>query len=134
MFQIRAEQMRVLSTVLEGGYLDRLLRHLRACHGEALARYPADTHEEIARIGVARARSYGLTWESSLAAFVAMMLEIGLDFDEHPAVRGVLCDEDTTPDLRIGDLPERVSAEEWEAISRSRHARDLAYLLARRPL
>ena len=66
--------------------------------------------------GLSRARGYGISHESSLAGFVAIMFETAPNFDAYPLVQQILQDETIPPDSRIDLLLERVTEPDWEAL------------------
>ena len=69
----------------------------------------------MVRCGVGQARSYGMTWESSLAAFVVLMFEVAPNFEEHPLIRRVLQLPSVPPDSRIEELWKRTLDVHWQA-------------------
>lgn len=125
MLSIRAEQMRAFKTAAETAFLRGLVRHLRENHAEEEVVTPAgefrveelddETLLRMAGAGVERARRYGMSWESSLTAFVVLMFVVAPNFDEHPLIRRVLGDEQVAPDLRLDGLWEQTTEENWEA-------------------
>jgi hypothetical protein len=70
-------------------------------------------HEQIAR-----GRSYGLTWESSIGAFTILGVVVGPGFERHPKIQHVLADESLSPDERGLLLIEQLTADEWEGVAR----------------
>jgi hypothetical protein len=89
-------------------------RYIRAEHPDAVR---AISDEELLRrvsLGIARAESHGLTWDSSITAFVAMMFEVAPTFDEQPSISRVLKDESIPADRRLEALWERTSDEDWD--------------------
>lgn len=114
MYKLRADQIESLERDAERRFLVRLVDHLRQHHADIVAQFPEDILREMAESGLRRAKSHGLTEESSVTAFVSLMFEIAPNFDEHPTVRQVLEDEDLDADDRMEDLLEAVSEEEWE--------------------
>jgi hypothetical protein len=67
----------------------------------------------MVRSGVARGRAHGLTWESSLTKFVALMFVIAPNFDRQPAAAAVLSDASLAPDERVDALIDRLSERDW---------------------
>jgi hypothetical protein len=63
--------------------------------------------------GVARARAYGLTWESSITSFVILMFKVAPNFDQHPAINRALNDTQVAPDARIQRLLEVTTSSDW---------------------
>ena len=70
----------------------------------------------MAKIGIERAKSAGVTRPEDIAPFVALMFEISPKFYRHPQVAAVLADETYTMGERITQLPERVTDEQWDEI------------------
>ena len=66
---------------------------------------------------VARARAYGITWESCLAAFTVLAVVYGPGFDRHPRIASVLADEALEPNLRVKLLPSRTTQRDWSEAS-----------------
>lgn len=118
MIRIRPEQLKIFEPVAEAGMVRRLVEHLRAEHADYVEGLPDDILSEMTRNGVARARRYGLTLESSIGAFVALMFEVAPNFDEHPLIRHALTDASVPPDERIDELPKRVPQAHWEEAGR----------------
>ena len=114
MVRIRAEQLQAFQPLAEAAFVNRVVQHLREYHASVVERLPDDMLRERVRYGLSRARQYGLSWESSLTAFVALMFEIAPNFDEHPRIQYVLRDERVPPNSRIDALQERVSEQDWE--------------------
>lgn len=77
-----------------------------------------ETLLRMARSGIARARAYGMSWESSITAFVVIMFVVAPNFDDHPLIRRTLEDEEVEPDLRVEQLWELTTEENWEAAAR----------------
>jgi hypothetical protein len=114
MFKLRQAHFDAFQPLTDKLLAERIVLHLHENHAEAIGRLPDDILREMAENGIIRARSHGLTWESSLTHFVALMFEIAPNFDEHPAVRRVLREPSVPADERMDLLTERVSEEEWE--------------------
>ena len=80
----------------------------------AVADIPDEMMNEMVRGGIARARDYGLSREDSIAAFVAIMVEIAPNFDSHPLIQYALRDEKMPPDARIDYVVEHTTELTWE--------------------
>ncbi|MDI1448043.1 hypothetical protein [Polyangium sp. 6x1] len=114
MLTLRRGQRKAFEPLVEDALVERIFAFLRA-HPAAEIRALDDTALRAAvRSGISRGRSFGLTWTSTLAAFVGLSLVVGPAFHEHPAVRAVLEDEATPPDERIALLEERIPDEAWQ--------------------
>ena len=118
MLRIREEQLRQFEPQADAALVARIVEHLHEEHADVTDTLPDDVLREMVEAGMARARGHGLTWESSLAAFVALMFEIAPNFDEHPRVRHYLDSSTVPPDERLNRLAASLSDEDWEAIER----------------
>jgi hypothetical protein len=63
--------------------------------------------------GLARARSYGFAWQSSLGQFVYLMAAVAPNFDLHPAIHSILANADLPAEKRIASLTERLPPGVW---------------------
>ena len=128
MLIIRPEQLAVFQARADADFKDRLARHILKEHAHVsvglpgreskVVEIPEGVLREMVGNGLARARGYGMRYESSLAAFVSLMFAVAPNFDEHPVIRRVLLDESEPPDLRIELFDEYVTNENWEAAGR----------------
>ncbi|HEY0080968.1 MAG TPA: hypothetical protein VGB73_20355 [Pyrinomonadaceae bacterium] len=127
--QIRPEQMNAFQPVADANFVKRLMAQLRDEHSETavvlpdkastVKQLPDETLRELVVAGIARARRYGLSHESALAAFVAIMFEAAPNFDRHPLIQRLLKDEKTPPNSRIDLLLEETTEENWQAVRKS---------------
>jgi hypothetical protein len=129
MFKIRPEQLEAFEPVADAAFVVRVVQHLRDEHADEVVSLPdreytvagldEETIAEMARTGIAKARSYGFTWESSITAFVVLMFVVAPSFDNHPLIKRAL--NDTSPDenSRIENLFERTSSENWDVAAQS---------------
>lgn len=126
---IRSTQFAVFQQQADALFVQRVVKQLLRTDGEVVVRFltytstvselPRETLQSMVRSGIARARSYGMTWESTLVGFVSLMFSVAPNFDEHPLIRRVLLDENVPPDERIEVLWERVSEESWDAAGKT---------------
>lgn len=124
--KIRPEQLEAFQPVADAGFVRRLSDYLRREHPDIAVRtpsgvlkmnqIPAKTIEWMVQTGIARGRRYGLSWESSLAAFVVIMFVAAPNFDQHPLIQRVLSDDDAPPNGRIERLWRRISNQNWRAV------------------
>jgi hypothetical protein len=111
--RLREDQIHALEDETGGRFIYRVVAHLRQHHAGALTDLSDETVAYRVRIGVVRAWRYGLTWQSSIAAFVALMFVIAPNFDEHPVLRRILNDRSVEPGARIDHLMNTATAEDW---------------------
>ncbi len=124
---IRAEQMSVVEAVAQESFVRRIAAHLLDEYREAMVTLPGDekstvaelpeeTLHELIRTGIARARRYGMTFESSISAFTAVMFEVSPNFDTHRLCQVLLNDEEVKPNERLDELLDVLTEKNWEAI------------------
>lgn len=122
---IRQNQMDTFDASAEQAFRARIADYLRQRHSESVIQFDGrhasvweldeKTLIDLVGVGLARARAHGLTWQSSLNAFVTLMVTVSPNFDQHPEVRAVLATALCPPDFRMQELGERVSQQDWEA-------------------
>ncbi len=123
MLRIGKGQIEALDRAVDEAYARDLARYVREEHAEAVADLPDEELFRRVTIGIDRAERHGLTWDSAVSAFVAIMFEVSPTFDEVPAIAAVLADERVAPDMRLDALWDRTSDEDWdEAERRAAHA------------
>lgn len=120
---IRRDQADTLRAERERQREARIAEHLRTEHGDLVADLSGEALIHRVRAGILRARAYGITWDSTLAAYLVLMLRVAPNFDEHPVVRAVLGFEELAPDLRLDALMEVTEDEHWEEIAARRDER-----------
>lgn len=111
MLSIRREQRQKVG---ELAFEERTADFCRRCIEPHVARL--DDRRLLLRVRhcIARARSYGLSWESSITAFVLHMLSIGPEFDKQPVIQRVLRDESIPVDDRMTAMLGLVDDDDWE--------------------
>lgn len=118
MLKISKQQLDALGQEKRAAYARDLARYLRAEHGDAVRDLSDVELRRRVRIGIARAERYGITWDSTITAFVAIMFEIAPTFDEQAAIRRVLEDARIAPDTRVNALWARTTDLDWEEAQR----------------
>jgi hypothetical protein len=114
MLTLGKPQIDAIKESVERAYARDVARYMRAEHSESVAALADDELLRRVRLGIARAESHGLTWDSSITAFVAIMFEVAPTFDEQPAIARVLKDESLAPNKRIEALWELTTDEDWD--------------------
>ncbi len=120
MLKIRKEQVDAFLPRTDREVVDFIVGHLREESPELIERLPADVLREMVGNGVGRARGHGLRRLEDLTAFVSIMFEIAPDFDEQPALRRVLRDDNIPADERMDRLFAPELDEAWEEAARYR--------------
>jgi hypothetical protein len=126
MLRLRSEQLQVFQHVAEANFVNHITDHLTAKHAAVVVRLPHQTAtikelptevlRGLVRKGIARARTYGLTWESTVGSFVVVRFVAAPNFDKHPLIRRVLQDERVPADLRINQLWRRTTPKTWAKV------------------
>lgn len=123
--QIRPEQLQVFEPVAKAAFARRVIDYVQDNYagliiqlptGEfAVAQMADETLHQIVQNGIDRACGHGLSWESSLTAFVVLMFVVAPNFDEHPLFQLTLRDETVPPNARLGELMKRTTDKNWQA-------------------
>ena len=123
---IRSEQITVFQSAAEDEFESDLCSHLRENYAESLVRLPEEeylvkdlpdeTLHRLVGVGIGRARSYGLTFESSIAAYTALMFEAAPNFDKHRLSNLCLKDQNIDPNDRLDEILKAFSDKHWERI------------------
>ena len=130
---VRKTQIEAFDRAAEPAFRQRVKDYLREKHPSEIVRFtdavvalreiPDAKLDALLERGIARARSHGLTWESTLNAFVTMMVTVAPNFDQQRVVRAALADKDRPSNFRTKELDQRVSQADWK---RARAAYDPA--------
>jgi hypothetical protein len=125
MLIIRSEQMAVFETSGDDFVL-RLTKHMREDYGETVVRLPAEetavkdltdeTLEKLVRVCIERAHSYGLTFESAISAYCAVMFETAPNFDQYNLCQLCLKDENIDPNKRLDEIITLFSEDNWKKV------------------
>lgn len=127
MLRIRPEQQAVFQNLADIAFERRVVAFMRDKCGPVKVQIPSgsfsvrdlpeQTLSQMVHTGVARARTYGMSWESSLTSFVMIMFICAPNFDAHPLVGRILHDPETEPDKRIDKVIEAMTEESWKTAS-----------------
>lgn len=132
MLKIRAEQIQVFQPVAETAFLNSLTEYLQQHHSQVavqlgenlivVAKIPIEQLKVLVENGIKRARTYGMTDESSLAAFVILMFVTAPNFDDHPLIQRLLTDEKVLANERIDTLWQHTTEQNWQVIKQNYNA------------
>ena len=114
---IRKQQMNTLDDQAQKSFTDRMMKYLREKQTVWVANSPDDELRRRVNSGVARARSHGFEWESSVMKFVGLMFRFAPNFDEYPPIEALLARKDVPSEQRADLLFTEISAEQWQAVS-----------------
>jgi hypothetical protein len=112
--KIPAAKFDAFQSSAEEAFVNDLLRFARRELEVWVRHDPDDILRERIRSGIARARSHGFAWQSSIAKFVSLMLRFAPNFDEYPPIRQLLDRTDVEPEARADLLFTEIAAEHWE--------------------
>lgn len=125
MLIIRQEQMDAFKPVGETGFENRVMSYLFERYPDQVVQLPEgeksvkeispETLRQMVQRGISRARSYRMTWETSLTSFVMLMFVIAPNFDEHPQINLMLRNDKIEPDKLIDHLCEQATEANWQA-------------------
>ncbi|MBS1794068.1 MAG: hypothetical protein JSS81_09455 [Acidobacteria bacterium] len=104
MLVIRQQQIDALIKGTDEEFVEFLANHAREEFPEKTAERDDETLREMARGGIRRAESHGFATAEDITAFFSVMMEIAPNFDEQPAIRAVLDDEQFEPAMRLERL------------------------------
>lgn len=115
MFKLRDAHIEALSTQADRALATEVIGFLRSRFPQLVVDLPPETLERRVLLGFNRARTYGFTRTSTLAAFVGIMFELGPLFDEHPVIQSALREGAVPPDDRWNLMFVRASEADWES-------------------
>lgn len=123
---IRSKQMEVFESAAEEDFVQRLTTHLLESYANSVVRLPdqessvdklpKETLELLVGRSIEHARSYDLSFESSISAFSAIMFDVAPNFDKYGMCQLCLKDENIEPNARISELLKLLSETHWEKI------------------
>lgn len=127
MLKIRTAQIDAFASAAESAFENRLLEHVRATYADEVVQLPqqgailvSEIGDDVLRLmvrgGIARARHYHLTWESSIGAFVALMFTTAPSFDSHPLIARALQNTRVAESERFDLLWQQTNDENWQRV------------------
>jgi hypothetical protein len=112
MLTLHPRQIDRLDQYQEQQFRTTLCTHIRRQY-PAYAQVSPTTLTCLIGFGLARARGYGFTWQSSLGQFVYLMAAVAPNFDLHPAIHALLTNAALPAEHRIPSLIERLPPGVW---------------------
>jgi hypothetical protein len=113
---IRPEQYQAFTRAAEESFIERSIKFLQEKLPDEISPLPPELLRQRVKAGIARARKYGMTWQSSILTFVTLMFEVGPNVDEHPRIRQILRDEQIPANQRIKRVLSNLAEEDWQQI------------------
>ena len=129
MFKIKSEQIRVFQPDAEEAFVGRVMEYLKEKHADAtvylppgashtVADLPDEIFREIVRVGIRRARDYGIKWKSTLLSFVVLLFIVAPNFDRHPKARNFFSRTTIIDDEAMERLMDEMTDEDWATIEK----------------
>jgi hypothetical protein len=115
--RIRPDQYQSFEYAAEEEFRKRVMRFVAANVPEALSGAPPERFTAAIDDGIAKARQYGMTWESSIVSFVTALFEVSPVFDHYPPFRVLLVDSTIDPNEKMERLIEFAKDADWKAAS-----------------
>ncbi len=133
MLKIRSQQMQAFQSVAERAFLRKLKEYLFEQHAQVAVQLP-ESLTVIAQIpenqlnilitnGINRARAYGISSETALAAFVVLMFVTAPNFDDHPLIKRLLKDERIAANERLDSLWQHTTEQNWQVVKQNYKAK-----------
>jgi len=120
---VRKAQLEALRQAAEEDFTKRVIAFLKEQSADDVAGLSDEELNKRVKFGLGRARSYGISSESSLTFFVALQFRKSPVFDRHPAIHPILTNDRVKPDERLEGILERVPAQTWAEVERFRDER-----------
>lgn len=121
MLIIRTPQVAALDGQLQRGFEIRLRQALEEHYIHVLPRLPLSAREVVVTNMLARAKSWGITWESAMVRFAEIMLAVAPSFDEQARIRAVLSAAGPDINLTVLTLEKRVADDAWAQAEAESH-------------
>ena len=130
MFTLSQTHNQAFQAKAEVYFVREVMQFLRENHAETVVKLPHDefkvadlpeeTLQKMVIGGIAKARSYGMTWQSTLISFVVIMFVSAPNFDEDEQIQEILEDNiNFYPNLVIDALWDTIKEEIWKKIINS---------------
>ena len=121
MLIIRTAQVAALNRQAQQTFETRLQRALEERYIHVLPRLPISAREVIVTNMLARAKAWGITWESALVRFAELMLAVAPNFDENTRIRAVLSTAGPNINRTVLTLEKRIADDTWAQAEAESH-------------
>jgi len=111
---IRDAQKEELQKNAEDDFEIDIVNFLQADYPDIVADLEPGLLRLMVRVGIARARSYDLTWRYSISMFVSLMFMFAPNFDEHPVINERLTNPIAERNELIDSVADSTTSKEWE--------------------
>jgi hypothetical protein len=113
MLVIRNEQIQHFIAKNEDELVRLIRQIMRECCPGRVENYSDKVLDGMIRLGLEKAKKHNFAKAETIAAYVTVMFEIAPNFDEQPAIKQVLEDNNYVVDDRFFQLWQRVDDKVW---------------------
>lgn len=114
---IRNNQIEAMKSMEDEILYGKIYVHIRSDPEQDTSHLNEKELMSLIKTGVKKGKEYGLTWVSSLTAFVSLTILIAPNFDQYPPAQQILTDERIDADDRPLALVNELTEEDWERAS-----------------
>lgn len=114
LLHITPAQMQVFQAQADEAFLGRVAQQQRDHAPPSIVGLDDAGLMRVVRAGVARAKAYGMTWESTLAGFVNIMGDVSPNWDGQPDLHASLLRRRGVADTSFDDLFRDTTEPEWQ--------------------
>jgi len=114
MLVIKKSQMDFFDINAEKSFEKRIADFIRKEYPNSISSIPEEILAEKVRSGISLGRKYGMTWESSLTAFVSLIFAVSPGFHRQPVIHSVLTNQKIPANERIKALFDNTSDSDWK--------------------
>lgn len=126
MFTLRQAHQDAFQAKAEENFVHKVMAYLREKHADTkvklptgeftVAQLPEETLRRMIISGISKAQIYGMTWHSTIIAFVVIMFVAAPNFDEHPQIRDVWGVAKKFPNIFVDILWSNTNEDVWQDI------------------
>jgi hypothetical protein len=114
MLAVTQAQFEAFQPLADRAYIEQLAQSIKRRHPEAVEGLSEEALLRRVCVGLGRARSYGLTEDWALSAFVGIMFLVAPNFDQQPGIHRVLTDRTVAADDRLNVMWDETSEADWD--------------------
>jgi len=118
-FRIRPEQEKEFEKYADLVFFRETVLYVKEQHADKVEGLSQDVIAQRVKTAIDRAKSFGLQLEGSILFFLALMFDIAPNFYEQPGIHKALTDGQSSPDLRMDELLDNTTDEDWDQAEES---------------
>lgn len=112
-FRLTEEHLAVFGAGDSGALEAEIRSFIEEEHPDTFTDLSDEAATRLIQDGIGRAQRYGLVEVADLAAFVALMIDVSLTFDEQPAIHAILRSGDIPPEEKLPRAIAECSDDAW---------------------